>query len=181
MTIKSQMEVSKKMIPVIVEEDQQYVKVASSFFRKGIKGETITTAIFGEYETEQTIDNDDSYVLCGPTSLEMYVLSGEKFHSSYDSSSAVKIEHNHLPYENLRQRGFQEVFSKRKVLAHKVNKEDMEWFQESKKEACFIAPVRFYAQLVEFVHYDGRRCECSFHFISCSFLFIFQSGEKKCI
>ena len=141
--VKSQVEVSKKMIPIIVEEDQQYVKVASSFFRKGIKGETITTAIFGEYETEQTIDNDDSYVLCGPTSLEMYVLGGEEFHSSYDSRSAVKIEHNHLPYENLRQRGFQEVFSKRKVLAHKVNKEDMEWFQ-SKKKACFIAPVRFY-------------------------------------
>ena len=130
-------------MPILTDADQRYRKTASAYARKGFKGETITTVLYGQKETEQTIQNDDSYVACGPSSFEMYVLKKEEFEKNYDSSAPLEIEIDLPPYRNLQKRGFKEYYSRRKILAYQVNEEDIEWFNAGPTAGgpAFIAPV----------------------------------------
>ena len=140
--VKSQQEVSAKFMPILNSEGKRYRKTASAFVRKGVQGETITTVLFGQKETEQTIQNDDSYVACGQSFFELYVMKKEEFEKNYDSSAPMEIDIDLPPYQNLKKRGFKEYLSRRKVLAYQVNAEDIKWFDADDKSPKFIAPVR---------------------------------------
>ena len=160
--VRSQKEVADRFTPILIQKDQQYRKVTSSYIRKGVKGETITTVLWGRKETEQTIHEDNSHVVCGPSAFEMYVVKNESFQDNYDTASPMEIEWSlPLPYQNLRKRGFKEYKSNRRVLAQEVDGEDMKWFQSGMAEiyyseehsntdstmtttASFVAPVRYY-------------------------------------
>ena len=150
---RSQKEVAEKFAPILTEHDQQYRKVISSYIRNGIQGETITTVLWGKKETEQTIQNGSSHVVCGPSAFEMYVVSKKEFQDNYDAASPMEIDRGlPLPYQNLRKLGFKEYKSNRRVLAKAVDGDDLEWFQsgmiekyqseEDSHTAFFVAPVR---------------------------------------
>lgn len=147
---KSQKEVADRFIDILSKRNEKYRKIASSFIRKGVKGETITTVLFGQKETEITIQDDDSYVVCGPAAFETYRISNEEFYKNYDVDYPNEIGTSLPPYQRLRELGFKEYNSKRVVLAHKIDLDDMQWFRsgtcnnlpdDENEPVCFFAPV----------------------------------------
>lgn len=142
--VKSQQEVAEKFAQQLESHGTLYKKNATAFVRKAIKGEAITTTIFGAKETEMTVADDSLHVVCGQAAFETYTVNN--FSENYDSEHPMEIEIDLPPYRRLRELGFKEYRSKRQVLAKRVDKEDMEWFQcgtdltDDNDEAFFVAP-----------------------------------------
>ena len=134
--MRSQEEVSARFVPLLKQEGKVYRKIVSSYIRKAKKGEHIITFIDGVKETQCTVEDDNSWVVCGKAAGEYYVLTDKAFQDCYDEGSASPIpsgdaeendsKTNSLP--NLRQQGFVEYHSKRKIWARRVDDKDMDWF-----------------------------------------------------
>jgi len=145
--VKTQMEVSGRFVDIMICSGKKYRKTATSYIRKAKRGETITTAIFGEKETENTVQNDDQYIVCGQAAFETYILSNKEFFDNYDTDTPTEITLELLPYKNLHHKGFKEYRSNRAILAHRVTNEDMDWFRSGMDKghnesdsAEFVAP-----------------------------------------
>jgi len=129
--VPSQKEVSGRYMPILSKYGSKHTKEAASYIRKGIKGEIITTVLFGIKETENTIKDDDSYIVCGPTALEMYCITKEEFSRNYDTSHPSEIKIKLPPYQELRKLGFKNYKSSRSILAHEIQQDDIKWFQST--------------------------------------------------
>ena len=139
MKIRTQEEVIKRFMPLLQKEGKVYRKNVSSYIRKAKRGEHIITVIDGKQETQYTVQDDTSWIVCGKAAGEYYVLSHKAFHDSYDETSATPIPIEEVGDDEeaegtkhqlqLRQEGFVEYHSKRKVYARRVDEHDMEWFR----------------------------------------------------
>ena len=149
MKIRTQEEVIRRFMPLLQHEGKVCRKNVSSYIRKAKRGEHIVTLIDGKQETQYIVEDDTSWVVCGKAAGEYYVLSDKAFHDSYDESSATPIpieveETNNVAnndnkddqqgatnhqLQQLRQEGFVEYHSKRKVYARRADEQDMEWFR----------------------------------------------------
>jgi len=151
---RTQKEVCDHFQHLFASSRNVYRKSVTSFIRKAIPGEEIVTSLNGVHETSRTVPDDDKdyWVVCARAAGELYVLSDEEFRENYDLSSAKPIrivEENtscESPSNNndpttatsngqqyydlyqLQQQGYLEYASLRKIVAHEVTHEDMEFF-----------------------------------------------------
>lgn len=143
--LRSQAEVQNRFGPLLRKEGTVSKKSVTSFARKGVKGEKIVTCIGGVHETENTVENDNSWVLCGKAAGEYYVLLDKDFHESYDETTARPIrEEATQMFRTLRQKGFLEYDSKRLVWARKVDEHDMDWFRHGRKQSKLSGPEVYF-------------------------------------
>lgn len=147
--VKSQKDVSDKFLNILTDGGKRYRKTSKSYIRKATRGETITTVLFGAKETENTVHDDDSYIVCGVSAFETYIITKEDFLKNYDTSNHTQIKLELPPYQSLHKSGFREYSSNRTVLAHKVNSEDIVWFHSGmdnghieSESVYFFAPWR---------------------------------------
>ena len=129
--LRSQIEVLNRFGPLLRREGTIHRKFVTAYIRRAVKGEHIVTSIEGKPETEYTVENDDSWVVCGKAAGEYYVMPDKSFRNCYDSTSAKEIRPGTKnPTESrLRQQGFLEYKSKNKVWARQVDSQDMDWFR----------------------------------------------------
>jgi len=132
--VKSQKEVSERYMKSMIDSAVKYRKKTTSYIRKGVKGEHVTTVLFGAKETEKTIPDDDHYVVCGQGAFETYSITKQEFLENYAAESSTQISNKLTPYQNLNKNGFQEYRSRRMILVHKLNSEDMNWFRSGMGE-----------------------------------------------
>lgn len=147
--LRPQAQVSARFAPLLRKEGLVHRKNVTSFIRRASKGEHIKTTIDGVHESEQTVKNDTSWVVCGRAAGEYYILTDKEFNECYDEKSATAIKsHSSALDRRLHRKGFLEYRSKRQVWAHKVDEDDMAFFRYGKKpdmlssaqEAYFEAP-----------------------------------------
>jgi len=149
--LRSQEEVRKRYAAILREERNIHFKSQSAYVRRAVKGEKILTVIDGIKETENTVKDDNSWVVCGKHYGELYVLTYMEFRDSYDLNSVkpIKIEEekeeseHSLFLKRLKEDGFQEYQSKRSVYAHEVSDKDISWFNNgtcTHHVAHFMAP-----------------------------------------
>ena len=94
-------------------------------------------------ETQNTVNDDTSWVVCGKAAGEFYILTNENLHESYNVDSAKLIPKTIPNSRRLRRLGFLEYSSKRFVWGHIVDAEDMEFLSNGKDShniAYFVAP-----------------------------------------
>ena len=129
--LRSQVEVSNRFGPLLKKEGAICRKFESAYIRHAVKGEHIVTTIEGKPETEYTVEDNDSWVVCGKAAGEYYVMSDESFRNCYDETSAKEIPPGtkNRKESRLRRQGFLEYRSKRKVWARQVDARDMDWFR----------------------------------------------------
>ena len=107
------------------------------------------TTFFGKGETENTVDNDTSDIVCGQAAFETYIITN--FAENYDIHHPKEITTTLPPYKRLRKLGFKEYRSTRRFLAKKVDSDDMNWFRDAtdnsshggveEEEVFFFAPL----------------------------------------
>ena len=119
---KSQQEVLNVYGPKILKLGRRVRKNVSAHIRKGIIGETITTTIDGKTETENTVKDNDSFVVCGVKN-EHYILTRNEFDENYDVGSKRDAP------KALKNKGYHTYNSKRSCLAYEVTNNDMGWFR----------------------------------------------------
>eukprot|EP00546_Thalassionema_frauenfeldii_P020621 CAMPEP_0178903486 /NCGR_PEP_ID=MMETSP0786-20121207/5180_1 /TAXON_ID=186022 /ORGANISM="Thalassionema frauenfeldii, Strain CCMP 1798" /LENGTH=191 /DNA_ID=CAMNT_0020574855 /DNA_START=93 /DNA_END=668 /DNA_ORIENTATION=+ len=149
MTVRSQAEVQTHFGSLLQSEGSVNRKAVTTFLRKAKNGESIVTSVGGTVESQNTVSDDNSYVARGKADGEQYVLTKKAFEESYEETSARPIDPEGFEKDQkenaskLRDEGFLEYKSKRKVWARKTTPEDMSWFAFGEgpvSEAFFIAP-----------------------------------------
>lgn len=159
-TLRSQLELQKRFIPLLKGENRIFRKRISAYLRRGVKGEQIATTIDGALETENTVKDDTSWVVHAKTAGESYVLTQKNFIDSYDPDSAKPIlvnENQTNPrMKALQREGFMEYKSIRRVWARMIDKEDVSWLhfgeppvEESGRPTYGMAPWNEYMLMNE--------------------------------
>ncbi|CAB9514547.1 expressed unknown protein [Seminavis robusta] len=145
--LRTQEEIIHRFLPIFHLEKRVHRKKVPSFIRKASKGEHVVTIINGVVATEKTVEDDSSWIVCGQVANEYYPLTDEKFRAIYDTEHPEPISHTNPQHLFLRENGFQQYRSKRKVYAHEVDESDMHFFRQDStptttttKEAYFMAP-----------------------------------------
>ena len=141
--MKTQQEVQEYFTPTLESSGDIYRKVQTAYLRPAKLGERIVTKLNDVVETQNTVQDDTSWILCAKTKdREQYILTAKNFEESYDLSSANPIticvdgadndvEHRLSLLRNLKEQGFQEYQSKRSVFAHEVSANDIEWLRDN--------------------------------------------------
>ena len=151
--LRTQAEVSSRFVPLLKKEGKIYRKNVASYIKKARVGDHVVTTIDGVKETEYHVEDDASWVVCGKAAGEYYVISDDNFHDCYEESSAKEISIRDSSdgdgprrRKRLRQQGYLEYQSKRKIWARKVTTADIDWFHRgnnrvsmTQREAYFEA------------------------------------------
>jgi hypothetical protein len=143
--VRNQKEVQTRFVPLLRRAGKIFRKRVTSFVRRARKGEQIVTAIDGVHESQKTVNDDSSWVVCGKAAGEYYVLTDKEFHESYDINSGKPIPANAKDPQSrrLRQQGFFEYNSKRYIWGRIVDEDDMKYFRhgaDTPDFAYFVAP-----------------------------------------
>lgn len=134
--MRTQEEVIRHFWERFQQHGETYSKSATAYVRKGIKGETIVTTIYGKEETRYTIDDDDTCVVMGKAASECYCQSSKEFQENYITENPMEPKDS-----TIRDMGFSEYKSRRQIQALEVTAEDMKFFGEGGNgEAQFMAP-----------------------------------------
>jgi hypothetical protein len=141
--VRDQKDVQARFVPLCQKEGKSFRKNVNSYIRRARKGEQIVTEIDGVHESQKTVEDDSSWVVCGKAAGEHYVLTDTEFHESYDEDSEKPIAEDAPQTRRLRQHGFFEYKSKRFVWGRIVDEEDMRFFRHGANTpdfAYFVAP-----------------------------------------
>ena len=149
--VRSQSEVQERFVCVMKKKDSVFRKVESSYLRRALKGQKVVTVLDGVPETENVVRDDTSWIACGKTAGERYIIRGDKFDACYDASTAQPIDVGSETIspilKRLHREGFREYKSKKKVWGHEISEDDMKWFHFDDRPpdgddgaAFFVAP-----------------------------------------
>lgn len=139
--LRTQEEIIDRFLPIL-KNKEVYRKTVPSFIRKASRGEHVVTVINGVPATENTVNDDNSWLVCGQVANEYYPLSDKKFKAIYDTENPkpILVSHANPQHAFLRTKGFQTYRSKRRVWAHKVDESDMSFFRHSSPAASNDSP-----------------------------------------
>lgn len=142
--MRSQAEMILHFIPLL-KRGGVYRKNVTSFVRKARKGERVVTELHGKEETRQTAKDDSQWVVCARSAGEYYVVADRQFREGYDVGSGREIEHAVPNAEKLREEGFLEYDSKRKIWACEADESGMRFIQEQGETAPVAECSQFMA------------------------------------
>lgn len=81
----TQKEMLELLVPILKNKGKDYKKDKKIIARRGIKGEQIVTITSDGKETENTVSDDNSFIVQNQTDAkEEYIVLGENFEKKYD-------------------------------------------------------------------------------------------------
>ena len=128
--VRSQKEVQDHFVSKLIDEGNLHRKSESAYLRRAIKGEKVLTVLDGVPETENIVRDDNSWIACGKTAYERYIIKNDVFQAVYASSPPKVIDSvdEDSILKRLHREGFMEYKAQKTIFGHQVTEDDMEWF-----------------------------------------------------
>ncbi|CAJ1376181.1 unnamed protein product [Effrenium voratum] len=132
-----QAEMCEHFVPIMKDHGRVLEKKGTRLARPAIRGEEVLTIVNGEIMARtQVTDNTSMVVRQESADHELYVLSLEKFQSSYEET-AGDVEETEMGYKEFRERGFKPYWRKGQVLIYEVTEQDMSFLPGGKFYTAF--------------------------------------------